>query len=151
MHAIVEIETVNNKRKCEKNIGKTSSRTVGCSIGFIGLALLFMTLNYTVSIPYFENMRASPVFLLFAAFFFWWIKQLFLLTPTGFFPLVATQILTLIINCGLKILFSDNARVLGYSSKALFYLTEGSSGISIALIFIFTFRVWFTINGDRSV
>lgn len=131
------------KGNVKKNTGKVSSRIVSYSIWFIGLAFLFMTFNYTVNIPYFENMRASPVFLICFIFLFWWIKQLFLLTPSGFAPLIATQILTIVTNLILKILFSDNVRILGYSSKLLFYLAAGSSGISIILILIFTYRIFF--------
>jgi hypothetical protein len=135
----------------EKKFGKASSRILGYSIWSVGLALLFVTFNYTVDIPYFQNMRASPVFLIFGALCFWWIKKLFLMTPAGLAPLITTQLLALIINFALKILFTDNIRSLGFTSKILFYLAAVSSVISIILILAFLLSARRFIRKNHSV
>ena len=117
-------------------------RPLTYSISFVGVSLFFVALNYTTNLPYFENFRASPVFLISATFFFWWVKMLFYVTRVSLGPLILTQLLSLGLNFGLKNLFSSDPKLFGFVSDILYYLSTAFSVISIIFILAFIVKIW---------
>ncbi len=133
----------------KKNPDEISLRPVAYSILFVGLSLFFVAMNYTTNLPYFEHFRASPLFLISMTVFFWWVKLLFALTRVNIAPLVATQLLALIANFVLRLIFLGNPKFFGFTSNIFYYLSFVSSIISIGILAIFGIKIWISNRNLR--